>query len=81
MAFFASPAKLYLIGRLKERNEGHSQWKPAASQPIEAPNLGLPNDPTRDIDEAVQEIKREIETMKKRGAKVSMPTEQEFWAL
>jgi lysophospholipid acyltransferase len=33
----------------------------------------LPNDPERDFDEAVQEIKSEIESRRRRGSAVNMP--------
>jgi len=38
----------------------------------------LPSDPGRDIDEALQEIRLEVETRRRRGSRVSMPTGQEL---
>lgn len=44
------------------------------------PDLGLPNDPERDFDEAVAEIKAEIESRGRRGSTVKMPTGAELKA-
>ena len=38
------------------------------------PLMGLPSDPGGDIDEAVQEIRAEVESRRRRGSKVGMPT-------
>jgi lysophospholipid acyltransferase len=38
----------------------------------------LPNDPERDFDEAVQEIKSEIESRRRRGSVVNMPNGEEL---
>jgi lysophospholipid acyltransferase len=78
MGLFASPAKRYLIRRLKERNKIRDPREAAEPDWVEAPTLGLPNDPARDIDEAVREIRQEIDMRRRRGSKVSMPTEQEL---
>jgi lysophospholipid acyltransferase len=40
----------------------------------------LPNDPERDFDEAVQEIKAEIEARGRRGSVATMPTGEELKA-
>lgn len=77
MAFFASPAKSHLIRTLNKRNKVHNQRKAVEPQPIEAPILGLPNDPAQDIDEAMRELKEEIDAIKRRGIKASMQTVQE----
>ena len=75
MAFFASPAKAQLISRLKAREGGGRGPLPrtpsydATPQPI----LGLPNDPAREFDEAVQEIREEIEQRRRKGSIVGMP--------
>lgn len=70
MAFFASPAKSWLIKRLEERNQ--PALKRAES--FEHPLMGLPSDPAGDIDEAVKEIREEVEARRSRGASISMPT-------
>ena len=42
--------------------------------------MGLPSDPGKDIDEAVREIREEVEIRKRRGTSVSMPTGQDMKA-
>jgi len=76
MAFFASPAKVWLIKKLKARNQSALQPK----ENIEHPLMGLPSDPGRDIDEAVKEIKEEVEARRRRGTSASMPTGQNMKA-
>lgn len=79
MAFFASPAKQYLIQQINKQN--HPRLHRTASQEtLGPPDLGLPSDPGRDIDEALHEIKVEVETRRRRGSKVTMPTGQELKA-
>ena len=70
MTFFASPAKPWLIRKLKKRNQNSLQPKENAEHPL----MGLPSDPAGDIDEAVREIKEEVETRRRRGQSISMPT-------
>lgn len=77
LAFFASSGKIWLIKKLKARNQSAvpKVEKPKAQ---EQPLLGLPEDPGRDVDEAVEEIKHEVELRKRRGSKVEMPTGEEM---
>lgn len=70
MTFFASPAKPWLIRKLKKRNQNSLQPKEKAEHPL----MGLPSDLAGDIDEAVREIKEEVETRRRRGQSISMPT-------
>lgn len=77
MVFFASPAKAYLLGRLKRRNRPHAT-RTVSQETVRPPTLGLPNDPERDFDEAVQEIIGEIESRRRRGSAVTMPTGEEL---
>ncbi|KAI9934132.1 hypothetical protein ASPWEDRAFT_36151 [Aspergillus wentii DTO 134E9] len=77
IVFFASPAKAYLTKKLKARNRPHPTRTVSADRP---PTLGLPNDPAREFDEAVQEIKAEIDARTRRGSVVSMPTGEELKA-
>lgn len=77
IAFFSSPAKGFLIRQLKLRNKPHAVQS-AAQEPDHPPTLGLPNDPEKEFDEAVQEIKAEIEARKKSGNVVAMPTGEEL---
>ena len=78
IAFFASPAKPYLIRKLKERNKGVALKKGEDKDENQKNNengehpvmgLGLPSDPAREVDEAVKEIREEVE----RGQSVSLP--------
>jgi lysophospholipid acyltransferase len=77
VAFFASPAKGYLIAQQKKRS------RPALVRTVsaETPVLGLPNDLEKEVDDAIKEISEEIEEMRKNGSKVSMPSPQELRAL
>ncbi len=70
VAFFASPAKPWLIKRLKQRNQNATQPKETKEHPL----LGMPSDPAGDIDEAITEIRDEVETRRRRGQSISMPT-------
>ncbi|KAJ5701525.1 hypothetical protein N7488_009073 [Penicillium malachiteum] len=74
---FASPVKGYLIANLKRRNRPHVM-RTVSQETVRPPTLGLPNDPERDFDEAVQEIKSEIESRRRRGSVVTMPTGEEL---
>ena len=77
VAFFASPAKPWLIQQLKKRNQ-HAQQPPKEIR--EHPLLGMPSDPAGDIDEAVHEIMEEVEARRRRGQSISMPTGGEMKA-
>jgi len=77
MAFFASPAKPYLIKRINARN-APAIHRTVSQETYGPPTLGLPSDPGRDIDEAFEEIKQEVEIRRRRGSKVAMPTGQEL---
>ncbi|KAL9601851.1 MAG: hypothetical protein Q9219_002202 [cf. Caloplaca sp. 3 TL-2023] len=95
MAFFASPAKMWLIGRLNARSRDekvrqqqqqqkeYQQTLPLPDQrKVEHPLLGpgLPTDPGKELDEAIMEIKEEVEARRKRGGSVSMPTGKDMKA-
>ncbi|KAI9847849.1 MAG: lysophospholipid acyltransferase [Sclerophora amabilis] len=87
MAFFASPAKPYLMKQLQKRNQaalgrdtGTKGAPPQAGVPKrtmsyesieESTLMGLPSDPGKELDEAVQEVKDEVEARRRRGSKVS----------
>jgi lysophospholipid acyltransferase len=79
MAFFASPGKIWLINELKKRNQPHLQ-RTVSQETIGQPLMGLPSDPMRDIDEAISEIREEVETRRRRGSKITMPTGQDLKA-
>ena len=106
MAFFASPAKGWLIRQLKIRNASTPSEKMALQQrgpsaqlstqgQAQRPDLGsrttthdsstgsmrdgygglgLPDDPQREVEEAVEEIKGELEVRQRRGSKITVPT-------
>ncbi|EEQ90171.1 hypothetical protein RJZ56_003066 [Blastomyces dermatitidis] len=79
-AFFSSPAKGYLVKRLKARGGPVSRPPAGVREPREQPVLGLPPNPGQDIEDAVNEVKREIELRKRRGSVVTMPSGQELKA-
>lgn len=70
-AFFASPAKSYLVKSLnkragithKELKKSHSHETLASTEPV----LGLPSNPQQDIEEVLQEFKAELEARQRRG--------------
>ncbi|EXJ64424.1 hypothetical protein A1O7_00760 [Cladophialophora yegresii CBS 114405] len=72
MAFFASSGKKMLVKRLDARIHPHVR-KSVAEETQHPPSLGLPNDPGREIDDAIDEIRAEIETRQRRGSAVTMP--------
>lgn len=72
LAFFASPAKALLIKQIKLRNKRAPLT--SAQETARPPTLGLPNDPEREFEEAVQEIREEIEARRRRGSVTTMPT-------
>lgn len=53
--------------------------KAKAEHPIVG--LGLPDDPAGDIDEAVQEVREEVEARRRRGQSIGMPTGAELRAI
>lgn len=73
MAFFASPAKPWLEQKLKTRNQ-HALQPQKENAEHRMGVLGLPDDPAGDIDEAVQEIREEVEARRRRGQSINMPT-------
>ncbi|PYH98890.1 MBOAT family protein [Aspergillus ellipticus CBS 707.79] len=79
LAFFASPAKGMLTQKLKSRNRPHIT-RTTSSDALQQPTLGLPSDAVQAFDEAVQEIKAEIEARRRRGSVVTMPTGEELKA-
>ena len=90
MAFFASPAKPYLAKTLQHRNavasgkdERPGMGRRTTSQgsvgSIDGETvLGLPSDPARDFDEAMQEVKEEVEAIRSRGNRVTPAKVQQF---
>lgn len=74
----ASPVRKYLVKRLDQRNQ--SAAKRAKEEPARAPVLGLSEDVGEDMDEVIEEIKQEIETRRRSGSVVTMPSGQELKA-
>ncbi|TEY74310.1 hypothetical protein BOTCAL_0074g00270 [Botryotinia calthae] len=75
-AFFASPAKSHLMKIVSERT-GKSDKGLKRSASMESlggkePVLGLPADPSRDLDEAIEEAKAELQARKRMGKKVEL---------
>ena len=77
MAFFASAAKPWLIKKLKERNK-MEQGREAKEERVLG--LGLPSDPAREVDEAIKEIREEVDRRRERGQSVSLPRGPEMKA-
>ncbi|RMZ82738.1 hypothetical protein DV738_g1551, partial [Chaetothyriales sp. CBS 135597] len=77
IAFFASPGKKLLTKRIDKRNHPHLR-RGLSQETVHPPALGLPNDPVREIDEAIEEIKAEVEARNRRGSSVRMPTGEEL---
>ncbi|EEH16836.1 hypothetical protein PABG_06923 [Paracoccidioides brasiliensis Pb03] len=80
-AFFSSPAKGYLVKQLKARGGPATKPAYASRDNNESPVLGLPSNPGQDIDDAMKEIKLEIEARRRKGSVVTMPSGQELKAL
>ncbi|PLB49501.1 MBOAT family protein [Aspergillus steynii IBT 23096] len=79
LAFFASPAKGYLIQKLKVRNKPQ-MTRTSSTESMHQPTLGLPSDAIQEFDDAVQEIRAEIESRRRRGSTVNMPIGEELKA-
>lgn len=72
-----SPLRVYLVGQLKRRSRPQVA-RTASTETVHMPDLGLPNDPERDFDEVVAEIKAEIEARGRRGSTAKMPTGEDL---
>ncbi|KAF9883310.1 lysophospholipid acyltransferase [Aspergillus nanangensis] len=79
LVFFASPAKGFLIRKLKTRNRPYVP-RTTSTDHLQ-PTLGLPSDAIQEFDDAVQEIKSEIESRRRRGSAVTMPSGEELKAV
>ena len=71
-AFFASPAKQFLVKKLNARAEatGPKLQRTQSSESIanKEPVLGLPPDPSKDLEEMMQEARAEFEARQRRGS-------------
>ncbi|GES62828.1 MBOAT family protein [Aspergillus terreus] len=79
LTFFGSPAKGLLIRKLKARNKPYIP-RTTSTEDMRQPTLGLPSDAIQEFDDAVEEIKAEIESRRRRGSVVTMPTGEELKA-
>ncbi|PTU18708.1 hypothetical protein P175DRAFT_0518155 [Aspergillus ochraceoroseus IBT 24754] len=79
LAFFSSPAKSILVQKSPARSRPDIV-RSTSTESLQEPTLGLPNDPIQEFDDAVQEIKAEIESRRRRGSVVTMPTGEELRA-
>ncbi|EAU32345.1 conserved hypothetical protein [Aspergillus terreus NIH2624] len=79
LAFFGSPAKGLLIRKLKARNKPYIP-RTTSTEDMRQPTLGLPSDAIQEFDDAVEEIKAEIESRRRRGSVVTMPTGEDLKA-
>jgi lysophospholipid acyltransferase len=77
MALFASPAKDWLIQQQRKRSHP-SLHRTHSYDTSYQPLLGLPHDPQRDVDEAVQEIRAEVQARRRHGASAVMPKGQDL---
>jgi lysophospholipid acyltransferase len=72
--FMVSPYKNVLAKRLKEYNkpvrEGIQRTNSTEDGIRKAPTLGLPDDPEQEMNEIVEEVKREIEERRRKGSVV-----------
>ncbi len=60
MAFFASPAKPWLIKQLNEKRKPALQ-RTASQESLKEPVMGMPHDPAQDFDEVFQELRDGVE--------------------
>jgi lysophospholipid acyltransferase len=70
-AFFASPAKPYMMRMVSERTGnaagGLKRTESTESLNSKEPVYGLPGDPSKDLDEAMSEVKAEMEARQRKG--------------
>lgn len=68
-AFFHSPAKTFLVKRLKKRADTPELKRTASQDSVtrHEPVLGLPAEPQQDIEELVGEVKAELEARQRKG--------------
>ena len=80
LAFFSSPGKEFLKKKIEQHNNNDRKRLAAAcsaeaeveeQEPARSPVLGLPNDPEKEFEGAVQEIKAEIEARRSTTASAS----------
>lgn len=67
MAFFASPAKTWLIEQLNERRKPALQ-RTASQESLKEPVMGMPHDPGQDFEEVFQEVRDEVEKRRRNNS-------------
>ena len=67
MAFFASPAKPWLIQQLNEKRKPALQ-RTASQDSMTEPVMGMPHDPGQDFDEVFREVRDEVLRRRKNSA-------------
>lgn len=74
MGFLASPGRPWLQKQLAVRNGTRpGMSRTASTESIRAgTTLGLPDDPEREVEEIVAEVRKEIETRRQRGMSVDL---------
>ena len=74
------PFKRMIVKRLESRNQRpHPLSRSHSHDSLNAPTLlGLPHDPAGAIDEAIEEVRQEVDARRRRGSKVAMPTGNEL---
>lgn len=82
IAFFSPylPFKKMIVKKLEARNQRpHPLSRTHSHETLNPPTLlGLPHDPAASIDEAIAEVRQEVEARRRRGSKVAMPTGEEL---
>lgn len=82
IAFFSPqlPFKKMIVKKLESRNQRPNSLSRSHSyDTLNAPTmLGLPHDPAGAIDEAIADVRAEVEARRRRGSKVNMPTGDEL---
>ena len=69
-AFLQSPGKAWLQSQVKKHTGAARPVMERIKSVERMPTLGMPDDPEKEIDEIVREVKAEIERRKKDGIKV-----------
>lgn len=67
MAFFASPAKPWLIKQLNDKRKPALQ-RTASQESMREPVMGMPHDPGQDFDEVFQEVRDEVMRRRKNSS-------------
>ena len=69
MAFFASPAKAWLIRQLSKRTRPGVKQTPSYDGHASGA-LGIPGDPAKEVEDAVREAREQVEELRRRGVEV-----------